>query len=449
MTAEELKKLAIEFIKSDAGKKAIGTDLDINNLEKATGDTKKILTSGEIENRLKEYVPEIKEYNISGRLYDKTSNQPISKAKITPVLATGRPVQTDDQGQFTITVGIPILPYNEKALVQTQLLATANNFVPSNLEVLTSERAIKTDIKTKSLINIKKASQYAADELRQEIQNNIDKAKDIALSIPDKVVVVRRNAIYKMTNTVLFKLFPLIIGLFVIFGITKISDLKNAVCPTPDQLQDAIRKRNRFVRQLNQIYKMVAINTALAVLFAYIATQLRGVKINIQTLPFPVSIPPGTGVPYSLISNLEEVKKVLDKFIEDNQKLNKQLLVALVFLVAALIIVLLLLKSLDDLILKCAGDQQIVLEDVDQELRDLEKEAEDNAVPPSNQINGFTIEVQNVDQNAIGDYKRRQAVGKNAQGIILVKGDPSFSAEDTILINELAYYIQSNDLKAF
>ena len=194
---------------------------------------------------------------------------------------------------------------------------------------------------------------------------------------------------------------------------------------------------------------MVAINTALAVLFAYIATQLRGVKINIQTLPFPVSIPPGTGVPYSLISNLEEVKKVLDKFIEDNQKLNKQLLVALVFLVAALIIVLLLLKSLDDLILKCAGDQQIVLEDVDQELRDLEKEAEDNAVPPSNQINGFTIEVQNVDQNAIGDYKRRQAVGKNAQGIILVKGDPSFSAEDTILINELAYYIQSNDLKAF
>jgi precorrin-6B methylase 1 len=54
-----------------------------------------------------------------------------------------------------------------------------------------------------------------------------------------------------------------------------------------------------------------------------------------------------------------------------------------------------------------------------------------------------------MDQNAVGKLKRRQAVGKNSQGIILVKGDPSFSSSDQILINELAFYIQSNNLKAF
>jgi hypothetical protein len=191
---------------------------------------------------------------------------------------------------------------------------------------------------------------------------------------------------------------------------------------------------------------MVAVNTALAALFTYIAGQLRGVKLQIQNLPLPLGLPPGTP-PYAVISNLEEVKKVLDQFIEDNKKLNKQLLIALIFLVAALIIILLILRALDQLIFECAPDTQ--LEEINQELRDLEKEAEANAVAPTNQINGFTIEVQTIDQNAVGDLKRRQAVGKNAQGVILVKGDASFSAEDTVLINELAYYIQSNDLKAY
>ena len=448
MSEKELIDLAVQFIKTEAGKKAIGVDLDINNLKKQAADVKEQLTPEQIKARIKDYFPKIEKYNVSGRLFDKTSNKPLSKAKVSPVLATGDPVQTDDQGQFTITLGIPILPYNQKALVQTQLLATANNFVPTNLEVLTSERMVKTDIKTKGLININKAAKYAADELRQEIQNNIDKAKNIALSIPEKVIVVRRNAIYKMTNTILFKLLPIAIGLLLLFGITKIADLKKAICPTPDQLKQAARRRNRLVRQLNQIYIMVAVNTALAVLFTYIASQLKGVKLQIQNLPLPLGLPPGAP-PYAVISNLEEVKKVLDQFIEDNKNLNKQLLIALIFLVAALIIILLILRALDQLIFECAPNSGIELEEINQELRDLEKEAEANAVAPTNQINGFTIEVQTVDQNAVGDLKRRQAVGKNAQGVILVKGDASFSAEDTVLINELAYYIQSNDLKAY
>ena len=447
MLEKELIDLAVQFIKTEAGKKAIGIDLDINNLKKVTGDSTDELTPEKIEARLKDYFPAIEKYNISGRLFDKTSNKPLAKAKVSPILATGNPVQTDDQGQFTITLGIPILPYNQKALVQSQLAVTAANFVPTNLEVLTSERMVKTDIKTKGLINIDKAAKYAADELRQEIQSNIDKAKNIALSIPEKVIVVRRNAIYKMTNTILFKLLPIAIGLLLLFGITKIADLKKAICPTPDQLKQSIQRRNRLVRQLNQIYKMVAINTALAVLFTYIATQLRGVKFQIQNLPFPVSVPPGVGVPFSLISNLEEVKKVLDQFVEDNKELNKQLLIALIFLVAALIIILLILRAIDQLVFECAPGTQ--LEEINQELRDLEKETEANAVAPTNQVNGFTIEVQTIDQNSVGDLKRRQAVGKNAQGVVLVKGDASFSAEDTVLINELAYYIQSNDLKAF
>ena len=44
MGEKELLKLAIEFIKTEVGKKAIGVDLDINNLQKTVGDSTTSLT---------------------------------------------------------------------------------------------------------------------------------------------------------------------------------------------------------------------------------------------------------------------------------------------------------------------------------------------------------------------------------------------------------------------
>ena len=186
---------------------------------------------------------------------------------------------------------------------------------------------------------------------------------------------------------------------------------------------------------------MLAINTALAALFNFIAGRLKAIDNQLLTI---TTTPP---VPIPLLQ-IQKVREIIQEFIEQNKKLNIAIIVALVFLVAALVILLLILKAIDQLIFQCAPESQ--LEEINEELRNLEKEtAEENAVEATNQVNGFTIEVQEIDKNAVNGLKRRQAVGKNAQGVILVKGDASFSAEDTILINELAYYIKSNDLKAY
>ena len=443
MEKKELLNLAKEFLKTEAGKKLGGVNLDINNLKKQKDDIKSQLSPKDLEDRVKEYIPKIEEYVINGRIYDKTSNTPLAKAKIQPVLATGKQVQSDDKGQFTIELGIPILPYNQKALVQTQLLVMADNFVPTNLEVLTGERMVKTDLKTKGLVNISKAAEQAAVEVRNEINEKIEEAKKLAYSIPERIINIRRKAIFKMQNIILFKLIPLAIGLLVIFGITKVADLKKAICPTPDQLKQAIRKRNSIVRQLNQIYLMVAVNTALAVLFNFIALKLKEVNTALANIP---TTPPA---PIPLLK-IQKVREIIQEFIDSNKDLNIALIVALVFLVAAIIILLLILRALDKLILQCSPDNSAQLDEINSELRELGNQAKtEDAVEATNQVNGFTIEVQEIDKNAAGNLKRRQAVGKNSQGVILVKGDPSFSAEDTILINELAYYIQSNDLKAF
>ena len=475
MDEKELLNLVIEFLKTEAGKKAIGTDLDIDKMisvaqklpksKKEDKAANALLTPEELKakkqkekeekqqsrkeevdklkDRAKDYIPKIEKYTIKGRIYDKTTNSPLKGAKIQPVLATGKQVQSDDKGQFTIELGIPILPYNQKALVQTQLLVMADNFVPTNLEVLTGERMVKTDLKTKGLINISKAAEQAAMEVRDKVNEKIEEAKQLAYSIPEIVINIRRKAIFKMQNIVLFKLIPLAIGLLIIFGITKVSDLKKAICPTPSQLQQAIRKRNKIVRQLNQIYAMLAVNTALAILFNAIAIKLKEVDLSLASI---TTTPP---VPIPLLQ-IQRVREIIQSFIKANKDLNVALIVALVFLVAALIILLLILRALDKLIFQCSPSGGVELEAINEELRNLGKEtAEENAVAATNQVNGFTIEVQEIDKNEVNGLKRRQAVGKNAQGVILVKGDASFSAEDTILINELAYYIKSNDLKAY
>jgi hypothetical protein len=44
--------------------------------------------------------------------------------------------------------------------------------------------------------------------------------------------------------------------------------------------------------------------------------------------------------------------------------------------------------------------------------------------------------------------KRRRATAKNKNGIILLFGEFSFTSIDQILIDELIFYIQTNDLRA-
>jgi hypothetical protein len=145
---------------------------------------------------------------------------------------------------------------------------------------------------------------------------------------------------------------------------------------------------------------------------------------------------------------LQNIKDILENIADENKKLNIQLIIALIFFIAALIILSMILKTVDSLIFECAQEEDIELEELNSTIQNLANDEDDNIITP-NQIAGFTLEVVELDKNSIGKYKRRQAVGKNDQGVILVRGDQSFSNNDSALINELIFYIRSNDLKAY
>ena len=65
---------------------------------------------------------------------------------------------------------------------------------------------------------------------------------------------------------------------------------------------------------------------------------------------------------------------------------------------------------------------------------------------PISSINGFIMGVES--ENTPSPIKRRRAIAKNKQGIIMLTGEWSYSSIDQILIDELVFYIQQKDLKA-
>jgi hypothetical protein len=445
---ESIMTTALSFLGSEAGKKLLGDNVNIEVYKKQIAEEKNELKKEKLKEKLTEFIPKFKKFTIEGRLYDKITSKPMEGVKVTPILAiTEDDISTDNKGEFSITLELPILPFNQKALVQPKLIYTKDGYVPSTSEVVTQQRQVKTDVKTVPLLNIKLAAKEAANEAEEKIYEGIDKAVNIALSIPEKIISIRMKLIQKQTKIVFGILLPLGFSLLAIFGITKIKDKNKSVCPTKKQLSDAVKKRNKIAKTINQIYAIVALNVGLAVLFTYIAIQLRGAKNSIQSLSFPTSVPPGVGVPYSLISALEEVKKLIDKFRKATIAQNISLVISLIFLVIALKIIVSILDTIDSLIFKCAPKSLPLLE-LNQDLKDLFLK-EEETIDTRQFINGFNIEVIEVDKNSIDGIKRKQAVGKNNRGIIMVRGKESFSSSDQVLIDELKFYIQVNNIKPF
>ena len=114
------------------------------------------------------------------------------------------------------------------------------------------------------------------------------------------------------------------------------------------------------------------------------------------------------------------------------------------------------LQILDQNIQECYpeinSDNQIglgvYLEPINLELQKINQN-QNQTTPTITKHNGFDLKVINANTNSVQGLFRRQAVAINPQGVIALRGEPSFSSSDQILINELIFYININNLKAY
>ena len=400
----------------------------------------------------------VKYYDITGRVVQEGNNNPLDSVKLT---YDGFNDFTDRNGNFVLKVTVKV--DNEGNLLDkykfTFLTFEKEGYSTRSVLPLTGEDKIKTKLNLTKLTTEKKQIEKdiaATSTVDSKTTKAVAKGSVPSLPTPQK-------AINKAVQTIQDRLLPYIIGIVAAFGITQIkkwldgqNNLENTPtkCPSQASLRRQISKRNKVVKQLNNLYKIVESATK-AIGIALGLVKIFQLLLNIfGRLPLPSTFgtPPGPsgGVIYSYkVGQLIRFDEKYDKFkgkLKLFSKVGTVILTALILLRFYLKSALDLLKIADEKMDQCA--ENLELEEISAELLAIQNQEIEDGNPVVTNVNGFDMGVQPVPKTEVGSLIKRQAIAKDSKGVIVLKGEPSFSASDQILIDELAFYITNNNLKA-
>ena len=133
-------------------------------------------------------------------------------------------IKTDTNGEFEIRVGIPVFPnLNDRVLVQSQMSYDIDGYAPQLQTIVTGNGEVLSQLPPIGLVNLEKAAEIEAASLKNEANQAIQKVSNFVLNPIERSIVVIKNSVLTVTSSIQNKLFPLAIGLLIIFGITKLA----------------------------------------------------------------------------------------------------------------------------------------------------------------------------------------------------------------------------------
>jgi hypothetical protein len=385
-------------------------------------------------------------YSIQGTIVNGQSSKPITGAKISVISITPlkHEVYTNNQGTF-------ILNGETTSEDMISLDISYEGFESQEIIPYNGNNTIKSDIgiiqlsPTQTNLESDKISASQLSEKQIDLLS-LDK-KDFKFFTQKKL----NNSINDIKN----KLLPVIITLIAEFGVTgvqklidnkkdKLENLINQTkCPTPAQLTELINKKNKLVKQLNQLFKVIDSATKALGITGGIIEALNIAYQILKNLPIPSAVA-GVGVPISLINTIQDNKEKLDKLIVGLRAVNAGTLIILILLRQVLSQALQYLSLLDTLVEHCYPEAE--QEKISIELTVLVAQQTVQTSPVVTNVNGFEMGVET--ESTTKSLKRRRAIARNKSGVVMLTGEWSFSSIDQILIDELSFYIQQNNLKA-
>jgi hypothetical protein len=219
-------------------------------------------------------------------------------------------------------------------------------------------------------------------------------------------------------------------------------------CPPKDEIDKIIATKNKLVKKLSQTLNTIEKTTKALGISQDIINAAQIALPILQQLPTPTAIA-GVGIPISVINGIQKTIKFLNENIGKLSHINSTTLAILTLLQSVLTQILGFLTLLDLLTQYCYADlplDQGNQQQIQTELTALTRQQSNQTSPVITNVNGFTMGVETeVTENPL---KRRRAIATNKQNVVMLKGEFSFSSIDQILIDELVFYIQQNNLKA-
>jgi hypothetical protein len=361
-------------------------------------------------------------YNIKGKI--SYNNEPIQGAEIT--IGLNKTV-SNKNGSFTIKG-----EYSEVF----NLLIYKSDFAQYVTIPFDSNNNIKSDIGVIELTPLSTDLNQTATQLARLPESSI---KAIVAS-KTNFETLQQKKLNNLVNTLKFTLLPTILRLLAEFGISNAKQALNKkfnqplTCPSPNQIAKIISKKNKLVRQLNITYKVIKTTrvTVDITLGFIIALEI------IQKTTLGIIIPTPPAIPAS--------EKTIDQQIKKYKTIVEITSILLRILEEILAEIISYLNLLDQYIQHCSPDSTQNQEIISIELTSLTTQQSQQQSPVITNVNGFEMGVET--ENTTNTLKRRRAIARNKQGVVMLKGEWSFSSIDQILIDELVFYIQQNNLKA-
>tara|TARA_R110001592_G_scaffold7720_1_gene42790 strand:+ start:1390 stop:3363 length:1974 start_codon:yes stop_codon:yes gene_type:complete len=426
---------------------------------------------------------------VVGQIVDSQTNTPLPGVKIrNPLL---KKATTDEKGEFTIQQ--PILPelLTDLGIISPSLFAltitlkkytepaTETNQEPRTFRYRPKQYIPYTSTgKLKGYIKGETPNKGVGVVPLRRIESNLKKEIQKFLRFPDTQIkeytqkdVTYDFAIQKQTDDAIKNLkktvIPLLLVLIAVYGVSELNPLikakksgireeaqkefdkiKDSITnPDKKDLKKIIKKKNKLVKVLNDTLKIIE-DTILILDVAGDLIDITDTTYQIlKVLPVPTAVA-GVGIPISTVNNVQDVKTILDKRIIQARHITKTTLAILRLLENTLGTVVDLLDLLD-MFIQFSNEfieEDIESEEISDEIRDISKEEARQSSPIVTNVNGFEIGIEI--ENTSKKTKRKRAIARNKKGIIMLKGKYSFSSIDQILIDELSFYIQQNDLKA-
>jgi hypothetical protein len=383
-------------------------------------------------------------YSIKGTVVNGPSQDPIKGAKIS--ISPVNLVFTDTNGNFTITGNIP-----ESGSLSMTISAAGHEFIEPPL--YKGNGTLKTNL---GILQLQPIVSSLNQEKIKSTQLSKDQIKELSRSKKDSTYYAEEklsNQINILKNT----LIPSILTMVAKFGLTQVLTYKpkqllklldQSTCPTQPELTDLISRKNKLVKQLSNSLKIIDITTKSIGITTGLIELLT--QTNSSQSALLLSIPTSTGVPYipglpvGIITQLDDVKDDNKNNIKRLTQISGSILSILIILRQSLVQAIELLNLLDQLVEKCYPDSG--QEQISAELTALTIQQTTQTSPLISEYNGFKLSVET--EPTANSLKRRRAIAQNKQNVVMLKGEWSFSSIDQILIDELVFYIQQNDLKA-
>jgi hypothetical protein len=421
--------------------------------------------------------------SIKGRIIDGFTNKPIKGVKIQlndmsenkdVFISIVTSVKTDVEGNFILN--ITYLEENPPIYPLADISCTNKSYGNQKLTIFKGNGDIIEDLGITKLNPIK--SDLTADKIAFSL---LTLSEVSVLTAPYKDADFHaKKLLTDAINTVKSQLIGKALNLIAEFGVTDIQSLiKNPIllnniiplipCPTSEVLNDVIKLKNQLVTALNKIMAVIDNTTKfVGITGKTLSTLDTALKVAIN---LPVPIPPN--LPMNVVTKVQQLAKKLEGVISKSSKLIEEILVILLVLKSSLQTLISILNILDKLIQHCYTE-------IDQARTSPPSSTQTTSSPTSpisqlssdilipinaslilstNQVkkdqdivdepqvvNGFTFDVET--EITESKIKRRRAIAKSSNGTVLLRGDFSFSSIDRILIDELIFYIQQNNLQS-